>query len=97
MKTLPIDDHNQGIFSHKLGHFFPIFEKGQGRPPPLPPLVTRLKNISRIYLDSNLKKIYEYRGSARIVIFLCRKKCLINTFVFVIELRFKNGLPQNNN
>ena len=42
MKTLPIDDHNQGIFFHKLGHFFPIFEKGQGRPPPLPPLVTRL-------------------------------------------------------
>ena len=37
MKTLPIDDHNQGIFSHELGHSFPIFEKRQGRPPPLPP------------------------------------------------------------
>ena len=37
MKTLPIDDHNQDIFSHKLGTFFPIFEKGQGRTPPLPP------------------------------------------------------------
>ena len=37
MKTLPIDDHNQGIFFHKLGHFFPIFEKGQGRPPLPPP------------------------------------------------------------
>ena len=37
MKTLPIDDHNQDIFLHKLGHFFPIFEKGQGRPPPSPP------------------------------------------------------------
>ena len=37
MKTLPIDDHNQGIFSHKLGHFFPIFEKEQGRPIPPPP------------------------------------------------------------
>ena len=24
-------------FPPKLGHFFPIFEKGQGRPPPLPP------------------------------------------------------------
>ena len=36
MKNLPIDDHNQGIFLHKLGHFFPIFEKGQGRPPPSP-------------------------------------------------------------
>ena len=36
MKTLPIDDHNQGIFPHKLGYFFPIFKKGQGRPP-LPP------------------------------------------------------------
>ena len=44
MKTLPIDDHNQGIFSHKLGHFFLIFDKGQERPPtsPAPPLVTRL-------------------------------------------------------
>ena len=41
MKTLPIDDHNQGIFSPKLGYFFPIFEKGQGRPPAPPPLVTR--------------------------------------------------------
>ena len=27
-----------GHFFHKLGHFFPIFEKGQGRPPsPTPP------------------------------------------------------------
>ena len=31
-----------GHFVSKLGHFFPISEKGQGRPPPLPPLVTRL-------------------------------------------------------
>ena len=37
MKTLPIDDHNQGIFPQKLGHFFPIFEKEQGRPPPFLP------------------------------------------------------------
>ena len=35
MKTLPIDDHNHGIFFHKLGHFFPIFQKGQRRPLPL--------------------------------------------------------------
>ena len=32
-----IDDHNLGIFFHKLGHFFPIFEKGQGRPPVVHP------------------------------------------------------------
>ena len=25
------------LFSHKLRHFFPIIEKGQGRPPPTPP------------------------------------------------------------
>ena len=44
MKNLLIDDHNQGIFSHKLGHFFPIFEKGLERPPtPSPSLVTRLE------------------------------------------------------
>ena len=30
-------------FFLKLGRFFPIYQKGQGRPPPLPPLVTRLK------------------------------------------------------
>ena len=48
----------KAFFSHKLGHFFPIFEKGQGRhqvlqrwsftkniPSPLPPPET-----SRIYL-----------------------------------------------
>ena len=29
-------------FFSKLGHFFPIFEKGQERPPLPPPLVTRL-------------------------------------------------------
>ena len=43
MKTLPIDDRNQGIFFQKLGHFFTIFEKGQRRPPLLPPLVTCLE------------------------------------------------------
>ena len=37
MKTLRTEDDNQGVFFHKLGHFFPIFEKGQGRPPPRPP------------------------------------------------------------
>ena len=42
MKTLPIDDHNKGDFFHKLGNFYSIFEKGQGRAPPHPPLVTRL-------------------------------------------------------
>ena len=26
-----------GHFFHKLGHFFPIFEKGQGKPSPFPP------------------------------------------------------------
>ena len=31
-----MDDRNQDFF-RKLGHFFPISEKGQGRPPsPLP-------------------------------------------------------------
>ena len=36
MRNLTQDGHNQGIFFPKFGHFFPIFEKGQGRPPPLP-------------------------------------------------------------
>ena len=43
MRNLIQDGHNSGIFFFpKLGHFFPIFEKWQGRPSPLPPLVTRL-------------------------------------------------------
>ena len=33
-----------GHFFPKLGCFFPNFEKGQGRPSPLSPLVTRLVN-----------------------------------------------------
>ena len=36
MRNLTQDGHNQGIFFPKLEHFFPIFEKGQGRPHPLP-------------------------------------------------------------
>ena len=34
-------------FSPKLGPFFPIFEKGQGRPPPPPPLELRACNLCR--------------------------------------------------
>ena len=30
-------DTIRAFFSPKLGHFFPIFGKGKGRPPPLPP------------------------------------------------------------
>ena len=37
MKTLPIDDQNQGIFFHKLGHFFQFLKKGWGDLPPCPP------------------------------------------------------------
>ena len=29
MKTLLIDDHNQGIFSRKLGHFFQFLKKSK--------------------------------------------------------------------
>ena len=36
MRNSAQDGHNQGIFFPKLGHFFPIFEEGQGRPPALP-------------------------------------------------------------
>ena len=34
-KILPIDNHNQGVFPQIRA--LPIFKKGQGRPPPLPP------------------------------------------------------------
>ena len=34
MRNVPIDGHNQGIFSQNWDIIFLIFEKGQGRPPP---------------------------------------------------------------
>ena len=41
-EIVPIDDHNQGIFFSRLGHFFPEFEKRQERPPsPSPTLYLR--------------------------------------------------------
>ena len=59
MKTLPIDDHSQGIFSHKLGHFFPIFEKGQGRPPPSPLLLRACENsIYSVYDPLAIKLLH---------------------------------------
>ena len=36
MRNLNQDNHDQCIFSTNLGQFFPIFEKGQVRPPPPP-------------------------------------------------------------
>ena len=38
-------------FFPKLGHFFPIFRKRQGRPPlPLPPIVTRLQLVLNVFM-----------------------------------------------
>ena len=37
MRNLTRDGHSQGIFFQNEGNFFPIFEKWQGRPPPLSP------------------------------------------------------------
>ena len=44
MKTLPINDHNQGIFSTKQGTFFQFLKRGRGELPPSSPLVTHLNN-----------------------------------------------------
>ena len=51
------DERNQDIFPKKLGHFFPISEKGQGSPPPslLPLLVTRLR--LKFFLDGNFASL----------------------------------------
>ena len=46
-KSPTIDDRNQVIIFLKLGHFFPISKKGQGRPPPTPCLNTRLNMVSK--------------------------------------------------
>ena len=54
MKNFTLRLPQSGHSFTKLGHFFPIFEKGQERPHPTPqppPLVTRL--IALIYLNSN--------------------------------------------
>ena len=48
-------------FFSKLGHFFPIFEKGQGRAHPLPPLVTRLLSYENLIGKKvNLFKYVKY-------------------------------------
>ena len=49
MRNLTQDGHNQGIFFPKLGHFFSIFEKGQGRPP--------LTRLMWVYLSYSSKFI----------------------------------------
>ena len=42
----------------KLGHSFPILEKGQGRLTPYPPLVTRLKRHHIKYYHGLRKQIF---------------------------------------
>ena len=44
-EILPIDDHNQGIFSPNQGNFFHFSKKGEGKTHP--PLVTRLPYLSQ--------------------------------------------------
>ena len=49
-------------FSQKLGHFFPISEKCQGRPTPSLILDTRLKQSNNLYLRQN-PKFYFYHNN----------------------------------
>ena len=74
MKTLPIDDHNQGIFSHELGHSFPIFEKRQGRPPPSPPLVMRLWPLSNKKLKGSAHILLGEGSGKNLDMFMLRKR-----------------------
>ena len=62
-----------GHFSSKLGQFFQIFEKGQGRPPPVPPLDTRLGHkwfMTHIVLTF-------YRSMMGIMYMYSRKQCVL--------------------
>ena len=73
MKTLSTDDHNQGIFSHKLGHFFSIFEKGQGRLAPPPPQssyapVTAMEFYSKC-INMETALVHDKSGTSYITLF----------------------------
>ena len=52
MRNLTYRCPKSGHFPPKLGQFFPIVEKGQGRPPPPPFLVTPLKTCARVSHDA---------------------------------------------
>ena len=58
-EIVPIDDHNQGIFFSRLGHFFPEFEKRQERPPsPSPTLYLRAWKTEAVVQSCSVKKVF---------------------------------------
>ena len=54
IRNLTQNGHNQDIFFPKLGECFPIFEKGQGRPPPPSPS-SYAPDISLCFIQINTK------------------------------------------
>ena len=75
MRNLTHRWRQPGHFCPKLGHFFPIFEKGQGRPPHSPPpLVTRLINSVllksiKLFFDRALQFVTRNRKKSAIKAF----------------------------
>ena len=57
MRNLTYRWPQSGQFCPKLGHFFPIFEKGQGGPPPPPP-----SSYSPETNDENYHELIQIKG-----------------------------------
>ena len=64
MKTLPIDDHNQGIIFHKLGHFFNFWKRaGETLELPLKNLKKKLRNRNVAHVPADyVKKVSNILG-----------------------------------
>ena len=75
MRNLTQDDHNQGIFFAKLGHFHPIFEKELGRLPTSPPLCNLNKTASmyELLVDTRRGRV---NTSNHLILIICHMSLL---------------------
>ena len=81
-------------FFSKLGHFFPIFKKGQGRPPHIPPLVTHLLKLYQdmYFIFYALPKTFDFSGQFVVYSFFS-KSIFFESKLF--SLKFSNRRKNN--
>ena len=80
------------VFSPKIGHFFPICEKGQGVPPLPSPLVTRLWTIlNRLLYNKNLLTTPPLLVNGKFVSDFCEKGNIFSNFFASICTHIDNA------